>query len=105
MRKGIIVVDAPGKCDNCPVRHPGLAKCLVTGRSTSHTEKGRPMNEEKRPSWCPILPLPDRKPPSPAPSPMLEKAGYFTPYDKGWNDCIEKMGGKDNESDHEIPRK
>ena len=26
MSKGIIVVDAPGKCDNCPVRHPGLAK-------------------------------------------------------------------------------
>lgn len=59
MSKGIIVMDIPAKCNGCPVRHPGLAKCLITEKSTSHTEKGRPMNERKRPSWCPIITIPD----------------------------------------------
>lgn len=94
MSKGIIVVDIPKKCDDCQLRHPGLAKCLITEKSTSHTKTGKTLNEKKRPDWCPIRPIPDRKPPSPyAPSPMLEKAGYFTPYAKGWNDCLEEMEG------------
>lgn len=94
MSKGIIVVNIPKKCNDCPIRHPGIAKCLVTGKSTSHTEKGRPMNERKRPSWCPIRPMPDRKPHSMlAPSPMLEKEGYYLPYDRGWNDCLDKVTG------------
>ena len=99
MSKGIIVVDIPEKCEDCVFSNPDGDYCLFHG-AVSYPEYG-----SKKPDDCPIRPLPDRKSPSPAPSPMLEKAGYFTPYAKGWNDCIEKMGGKDNESDHEIPRK
>ena len=99
MSKGIIVMDISEKCEDCP--------CCHTDNYDFYCKyNGRHVDWDGKPDWCPIHPLPDRKPPSPyAPSPMLEKAGYFTPYDKGWNDCIEKMGGKDNESDHEIPRK
>lgn len=90
MSKGIIVVDIPKCCDQCPIRHPGLARCQITGISTSHTSGGKPMDQKKRPKWCPIKPIPDRKPPSTfTPSPMIDH--YYTAYDKGWNDCLDKI--------------
>ncbi len=45
----------PERCDECQLRHMGMARCQVTGRSTSHYPNGKPMNEKKRPDWCPLL--------------------------------------------------
>lgn len=93
MSKGIIAVDIPKLCDKCPIRHPGLAKCQMTGRSTSHTSTGKPMDEKKRPGWCPIRMLPERKPPSQLTlSPILKE--YHNPYNKGWNNCLDELLGE-----------
>lgn len=59
MSKGIIIVDIPENCDQCLVRHPGLAYCQIARKSTSHSSTGKPPNEKKRPGWCPIKPMPE----------------------------------------------
>lgn len=99
MSKGIIVVDTPDKCCNCRM---GFVNEYYDQFECFFKPGIEIKPDVEKPDWCPIRPLPDRKSPSPAPSPMLEKAGYFTPYEKGWNDCIEEIEGEDNESDHEV---
>lgn len=83
MSKGIIVLDVPKMCDQCPIRHPGLAQCQITRRSTSHTSAGRPMDQKKRPNWCPIKPLPEK----------VHNEDYCDNgrYDKGWNECLDEI--------------
>ena len=83
MSKGIIVLDVPKQCDQCPIRHPGLAHCQITRRSTSHTSAGKPMDQKKRPKWCPIRPMPER-----ANHKDFCDNGR---YDKGWNECLNKI--------------
>ena len=52
-------VDMPRRCDECPVRQINLARCQITGKSTSHHPSGQPMNQKSRPSWCPLVEMPD----------------------------------------------
>lgn len=49
----------PERCDKCFIRHPGLARCQIAGRSTSHFNSGKPMDQTKRPKWCPLAELPE----------------------------------------------
>lgn len=51
----VVDIKMPTKCDECSIRALALARCQATGRSTSHTNAGKPMNQNKRPSWCPIV--------------------------------------------------
>lgn len=44
--------------DGCPIRQNNLARCQLTGRSTSHSDAGKPLNEKERPSWCPLAKVP-----------------------------------------------
>lgn len=89
MSKGIIVVDIPVICAECP-------RVEIRGNTLFCVEAAKKINSAK-PKWCQIRPLPDRKPPSPyAPSPMLEKEGYYAPYDQGWNDCLDEIAIKSN---------
>lgn len=52
-------VDMPRHCDECPMRQFNLAHCQVVGKSTSHHPSGKPMDPESRPSWCPLVEMPD----------------------------------------------
>ena len=45
----------PENCDTCPCRQINLSRCQVLGRSTSHTVAGKPIDERKRPGWCPLI--------------------------------------------------
>lgn len=75
MSKGIIILnEIPEKCDQCLVRHPGLAYCQIVRKSTSHSSTGKHMNEKKRPEWCPIRPLPAQYSIGMATTPILEEA-------------------------------
>lgn len=82
MAKGIIVVDVPERCDDCIMRHPGLAWCQVAKMSTSHTAAGKPIDESKRPSWCPIKEAPKKS----EVVPLGEKS-----YVSGWNACVDEI--------------
>lgn len=55
MAKGIIEIEIPDRCDECPFRHMGLAQCEVLKRSTSHSSTGKPLDQRRRPKWCPIV--------------------------------------------------
>ena len=84
MSKGIIILDEiPEKCDQCLVRHPGLAYCQIARKSTSHSSTGKPLDEKKRPGWCPIKPVPYRA--------CHEECWDNRRYDKGWNECLEEI--------------
>lgn len=48
-------MEMPARCDECRLRHIGLARCNVTGRSTSHYSSGKPMDQTCRPNWCPLI--------------------------------------------------
>lgn len=47
--KGFVIIDVPECCDKCRLRHMGMAYCNVAGRSTSHTNAGKPLDETVRP--------------------------------------------------------
>lgn len=48
-------MEMPARCDECRLRHIGLARCNVTGRSTSHNGSGKPIDQTHRPDWCPLI--------------------------------------------------
>jgi len=35
----------PNKCDDCPCRQINLARCQITGKSTSHHPSFKPMGQ------------------------------------------------------------
>ena len=52
-----IDMEMPKKCDDCPCRQINLARCQITGKSTSHHPTFKPMDQTKRPKWCPLIDL------------------------------------------------
>lgn len=52
-----VVVDMkmPAKCDECHFRALAIARCQITLRSTSHYSSGKPIDQSRRPRWCPII--------------------------------------------------
>lgn len=87
MSKGYILVDVPEKCSQCnfwfaKATEPVEYRCMAKQRKLQ--------NLTEKPDWCPIRELPEKKEPTQFPiSPLLP--WQYTEYDKGWNDCIEKM--------------
>lgn len=88
--KAILVLDEmPKSCTDCPLINEEWSKCMVEWRNE---------DDEKRPSWCPLRPLPYKK----------SYVDYFIDrsngnenrsYWAGWNACIkeiEEMEGYDN---------
>lgn len=82
--KAILVIDKmPNSCNECEVRCTGYT-------AKDYAEKGI-----KRPSWCPVKPLPEKK----------ELANYlpfddypqqtrFMDYVNGYNACIDEIMGE-----------
>ena len=52
-------IEMPQRCDECFARHAGLAYCQIAETSTSHTRGGKPIDQHKRPGWCPLAELPE----------------------------------------------
>lgn len=85
MSKGIIVVNMPEKCEDCTFSNPDGDYCPFHGE-VSYPEYG-----SKKPSDCPIRPMPERwkvcgkypQPGEPVPS-----------YRIGWNACLDKIERK-----------
>ncbi len=84
MSKGIIVVDIPENCLNCDLRSAS-GYCLL-----GHKDILVLAVNCNKPKDCPVKQLPERKTPSKlTPGPTVEH--YYTPYDKGWNDCLDTI--------------
>ena len=98
MAKGIIVVDVPERCRDCKFCH--LFRDMVTGEIMRECEIiGRLAikNENEKPDWCPIRPLPERKDykgpdavngtlMSTRAKQAIDEAGKM-----GWNNCIDEI--------------
>lgn len=86
MAKGIIVVDVPKACGYCACcKHDALYTryCGVNKRDLMNDID---WNLEK-PDWCPIKPAPER----------ADHEDYCDNgrYDKGWNDCLDRIFGRE----------
>lgn len=91
MSKSVLVMDTPEKCDDCNIRAINLAWCQAERKSTSHYSTGKPMDERKRPDWCPLKPIPEKI--SEEELDMMATKGYDYGYFDGWNACVDKIIG------------
>lgn len=77
--KAILVIDMPNSCDECEVRCGG------------YTAKEYAEKDIKRPSWCPLRLLPQKKEIRNA----IQYRGLAEEYRKeGWNDCLDAITGE-----------
>ena len=53
-------MEMPERCDECSARHIGLSMCTITLKSTSHSDTYKPLDQNKRPDWCPLVELPEK---------------------------------------------
>ena len=93
--KAVVVIDMPERCDGCPVRHAGMAYCTIGKFSTSHFNTGKPVNQTKRHPKCPlkVLPLKMSAPTYRDYEAYIAAANYIS----GWNDCIDRITGDDDD--------
>ena len=97
MNKGIVVIDMPKTCFECPFWHDG--EKVWTGRYeyrqlhncslTPNKHIGECLEDHVKdimigkPEWCPIRPVPER----------ADHKDHCDNgrYDNGWNDCLDKI--------------
>ncbi len=93
MGKAVLVIDIPETCQHiggnkehgCPFA--GMY-CLIKIEDTmEHVKNGT------KPDWCPLKPLPEQKEPIYRYESGREK---YTDFARGWNACLEAVGGKSN---------
>lgn len=115
--KAILVIDKPKTCTHCPCycylnslttldgqKWHHWCKAFVSGEDDGFVSENRGLMTdeealEKKPSWCPLKPFPlKRKSVATWLDEDKEKVRTheLTEYDKGWNDCVEYLEGKEN---------
>ena len=73
--KAILVIDMPTNCIDCPVRCDGYTPNEFIEKSN------------KKPSWCPLRPMPKKQYSS-------EKDEYVDLLNEGWNRCLDEIMGE-----------
>ena len=87
MAKELLIVEEPIVCDMC-----WLSVQKVRGVYCRY--KHRYNEEHKKPIWCPLKPLPNKKPVSYHDDLLGEVEKNFNNI--GWNDCIDAITGEQN---------
>lgn len=97
MSKSVLVIDTPKSCIDCPIgrnmSNP-LEVCVVCGATRKCVIDKEP---ESIPEWCPLKPLPKRKPVL-----SLDALSGYTEWnkngqDRGWNNCLDNITGGNND--------
>lgn len=85
MAKAIFIMDMPERCNNCYA-----AYMSTTGEFICRAAREKiPPKPRKRPYWCPLRELPEKKDRN---SPERVEYGNFgEEYIAGFNDCIDKI--------------
>jgi hypothetical protein len=102
MSKSIIVLDTPSSCVMCPLSfyNDYYKEHQCRGREyyrsiNDYKEQGsRTGSQNKRPEWCPLIPLPEPKDLDKYPtfSTDLRTVLQYT-HDEGYNDCLSDLNG------------
>lgn len=79
--KAILVIDMPDSCEECKIIY------LQGHGESSICDSG---DWSKRPSWCPLRPLPKKKT---IKNPIWSDRSYDD-FDKGYNACIDEIMGE-----------
>lgn len=80
MAKELLIVEEPIVCDMC-----WLSVQKVRGVYCRY--KHRYNEEHKKPIWCPLKPMPQRK----GKHGDMHEYDTDTHYEQGWNDCLEEI--------------
>lgn len=88
MAKAVLIMDMPERCDMCDLRYT-----LPFGNKVCYI-KLKGVTGEKRPDWCPLRELPEKKVADKrlAISPLTE--GHLKDFEKGWNACLDAIDEK-----------
>ena len=86
MSKAILVMDMPENCSECDLQQFG--RCYSVKRSIV----GTPQDLKRKPDWCPLKPMPEKK--------ELQDVLYLHSeyFDLGYNACIDEIlkGAEEN---------
>lgn len=85
MEKCILVMDMPSSCEKCDLQNFG--RCQKTKKSIV----GTPSDLKRKPDWCPLKPMPDKKEDNSA-----DKES-FACFKLGYNACIDEILGGSEE--------
>ena len=95
--KAILVLDMPKDCSECfcfdsiddySKQHYGgfLRFCIAADKEIGYVNFEDLRNEVQKPDWCPLKPIPERKP--------QDNPNGRNMYRAGWNDCLDKILGE-----------
>lgn len=74
--KAVLVIDMPNNCEECEIIY-------FQGHGGSICDSG---DWSKRPSWCPLKPLPQKV--------EMDMNEYYEGMADGWNACIDELLGE-----------
>ena len=77
--KSILVIDTPKDCYDCPCSNEGCYLCQISRRQLEDDF------QEKRPSWCPLKPLPEPK------DMGYPNDDYDVGFGDGWDACLKEL--------------
>ena len=88
--KAILVIDMPSSCTNCPCagNNYDYNECEPKGKRLALEDI-----YEKRPSWCPLKPMPSKKEPKRFEPFEMNMVEYNKGYRKCYNACIDEILG------------
>ena len=88
MSKGYILVNVPKKCSQCSF---WFEKSTIPIEYRCMAKQRKLQNLTGKPGWCPIREMPEKR--EVMGIPRNPSIGDFerVAYQRGWNDCIERM--------------
>lgn len=77
--KSILVIDTPKDCYDCPCSNEGCYLCQISRRQLEDDF------QDRRPSWCPLRPLPEPK------DIGYPNEDYDVGFGDGWDACLKEI--------------
>ncbi len=85
MNKAILVIDMPESCKDCSIRFTDEYSDYCPCKSTSNDVFDY-VQENKKPSWCPLKPLPERRD-----SLTVSDWGFEGGFNSGYNTFLKEL--------------
>ena len=81
MSKCVLVMDMPSSCEECILRNEGA--CFPVSKENSICGVYYTMKEGRKPDWCPLRELPEKK--------EIRLDHALHEYESGYNACIDEL--------------